>query len=249
MADAGVARDRLPWLEPYRAPQPKKRKKAAGNRASVAAIGAITLAGVITLLVNRGAPLLPANEPAPTAQIVLPAPADMQPQIVLPPLGSHPEQLAEVPAVERIREATPRRAAQPRRKIKAVPTRTAYREVVKEQAGKPAPPAPVVSEAALAIAALPLPPDPPRPAVDPTAQVVRGKTVQLGVYTTARQAEAAWRSAVRDYTYLVTMPQSIEPISIRSKRFYRLQLGTPSKKHAKQLCTNLKSIGRACTVA
>ena len=54
---------------------------------------------------------------------------------------------------------------------------------------------------------------------------------------------------MRDYTYLVTMPKSIEAISIRSKRFYRLQLGTPSKKHAKQLCSNLKSIGRACTVA
>ena len=46
---------------------------------------------------------------------------------------------------------------------------------------------------------------------------------------------------MRDYTYLVTMPKSIEPISIRSKRFYRLQLGTPSKQHAKQLCTNLKT--------
>jgi hypothetical protein len=107
----------------------------------------------------------------------------------------------------------------------------------------------VASEAALAIASLPLPADPPRPVVDPMAQVVRGKTVQLGVYLTRTQAEAAWQSAVRDYTHLVTMPKSIEAISIRSKRFNRLQLGTPSKKHAKQLCSNLKSIGRACTVA
>ena len=106
-----------------------------------------------------------------------------------------------------------------------------------------------IMTAAAAIAALPLPPDPPRPSVNPAAQVVRGKTVQLGVYKSAGQAEAAWQSAVRDYTYLVTMPKSIEPISIRSRRFYRLQLGTPSKQHAKQLCTNLKSIGRACTVA
>ncbi len=249
MADAGVARDRLPWLEPYRAPQPKKKQKAESNRIGVAAIGAVTLAGVITLLVNRGAPLLPADEPAPAAQVVLPVPADLQPQIILSPIEVRPEQLKEAPAVERARPTELRRAAPPRRKIKAVPTRTAYREVMREQAAKPAAPAPAVSEAALAIAALPLPPDPPRPAVDPSAQVVRGKTVQMGVYTTQGQAEAAWRSAVRDYAYLVTMPKSIEPISIRSKRFYRLQLGTPSKKHAKQLCTNLKSIGRACTVA
>jgi hypothetical protein len=108
---------------------------------------------------------------------------------------------------------------------------------------------PEVTEAASAIAAMPLPPAPPRPAVNPSAQLVRGKTVQLGVYLTAGQAEAAWQRAVRDYTFLVTMPKSIQPISIRSKRFYRLQLGTPSKKHARQLCTNLKTIGRTCSVA
>jgi hypothetical protein len=138
-------------------------------------------------------------------------------------------------------------ARQPRRKIRAVPTAVAYREVIKTQT-EPAP-VPEVTEAAMAIAAMPLPPDPPRPAVNPSAQLVRGKTVQLGVYLTAGQAEAAWQRAVRDYTFLVTMPKSIQPISIRSKRFYRLQLGTPSKKHARQLCTNLKSIGRTCSVA
>jgi hypothetical protein len=110
-------------------------------------------------------------------------------------------------------------------------------------------PKPEVWEAAVAIAAIPIPPDPPRPAVNPSARLVRGKTVQMGVYLTAAQAEAAWRRAIRDYTYLVTMPKNIQPISIRSKRFYRLQLGTPSKSHARQLCSNLKSIGRTCTVA
>ena len=85
--------------------------------------------------------------------------------------------------------------------------------------------------------------------VNPSARVVRGKTVQLGVFRTARQAEIAWRSAIRDYTYLVTMPKSIQPVRIRSKIYYRLQLGTPSKSYAKQLCGNLKQIGRSCTVA
>jgi hypothetical protein len=122
----------------------------------------------------------------------------------------------------------------------------AYRTVVKDQATEP-----VVSEAVIAIASLPAPIPTPlvRPTVDPRAQLVRGKTVQLGVYTSARQAEFAWQTAVRDYTYLATMPKSIEPISIRSRRFYRLQLGTPSRLHAKQLCSNLKTIGHACTVA
>ena len=249
MADAGVARDpgRLPWLEPYRAPPRKKSNRSAGAAATVGALG---LAAVLTLLM-RDAPILPAEQPsAPEARVVLPAPVDMQPPIVLAPLA------ANEPAAEPSAALAPRvhraKSRIQRRRIRAVPTSVAYRAVVSEQSGQASEPAmldPVTAEAAMAIAALPLPPDPPRPAVDRTAQVVRGKTVQLGVYKSAWQAEAAWRSAIKDYTYLVTMPKSIEPISIRSRRFYRLQLGTPSKKHARQLCTNLKSIGRACTVA
>ena len=243
MADAGVVRDanRLPWLEPYRTPPRNKSNRKTGL---TAVIGAIGLAAVVSLLTRDMIPL-PAAEPSREASVILPAPADMQPQIVLPPLH-----VSKTPVV--VATPTPsfrRPAPLPRRKIKAVPTTAAYREVVDEQTGQTAETEVVASEAALAIADLPLPPDPPRPAVDPTAKVVRGKTVQLGVYLTKTQAEAAWKSTVRDYTFLVTMPKSIEAISIRSKRYYRLQLGTPSKKHAKQLCTNLMSIGRSCTVA
>jgi len=243
MADAGVVRDanRLPWLEPYRAPPRTKSNRKTGLKA---VIGAIGLAAVVTLLTRDMIPL-PATEPSREARVTLPAPADMQPQIVLPPLH-----VSETPIeATRLEPSARRPAALPRRRIQTIPTRAAYREVVNDQTEEVIEPEVVASEAALAIAALPMPADPPRPAVDPTAQVVRGKTVQLGVYLTRTQAEAAWQSTVRDYTYLVTMPKSIEAISIRSKRFYRLQLGTPSKKHAKQLCSNLKSIGRPCTVA
>lgn len=243
MADAGVARDpgRLPWLEPYRAPTGKKSNRRPGV---AAAIGAIGLAAVITMLNRDLLPIGGEEAQVPQASVVLPAPADMQPQVVLPPLEAD-EMPAEATDAEPARLVRP--AARPRRKIRAVPTTVAYREVVKHQSGEHVPTE--VSEAALAIAAIPLPPDPPRPVVNPAAQVVRGKTVQMGVYLTQAQAEAAWQSAIGEYTYLVTMPKSIEPITIRSKRYYRLQLGTPSKKHARQLCTNLKSIGRTCSVA
>ena len=245
MADAGVVRDanRLPWLEPYRAPPRRKSNRRAGL---AAALGAIGLAGIVTLLTRDGIPL-PAAEPGPPTRIMLPAPSEMQPQIVLPELASGKEPGSGASAKA---DAPARRIVRPRKKISAVPTRVAYRKVMKQQVAEEAvEPAPEISEAALAIASLPLPPDPPMPAVNRAAKVVRGKTVQLGVFLTQRQAETAWQSAIRDYTYLVTMPKSIEPITIRTKRYYRLQLGTPSKGHAKQLCSNLKSIGRACTVA
>ena len=244
MADAGVARDpgRLPWLEPYRAPARKPSTRRSGL---TAVIGAIGLAAIVTLLTRDMVPLAEDQEEAPEASVVLPAPEDLQPQIILPPL-----EVAAGPAVAASMErAKPVRKVKryPRRKIRAVPTEQAYRDVVKTQSEQP--PVPEITAAALAIAAIPLPPDPPRPAVNPRARVVRGKTVQLGVYFTQGQAEAAWQHAVRDYTYLVTMPKNIRAITIRSKRYYTLQLGTPSKSHARQLCTNLQSIGRACTVA
>jgi hypothetical protein len=247
MADAGVVRDgnRLPWLEPYRPPAVRKSNRKPGV---AAAVGAIGLAAIVTLLM-RDAPLFPGDDgPSPQASVVLPAPADMQPSIVLPQLEERRQ--AAVP-VTKVTAAPRRPKVTVRRRIKAVPTRAAYRTVVKDQAGQAPATEVVSSEAAIAIASLPAPvaAEPPRPIVNPKAQVVKGKTVQLGVYSTARQAELAWQSAVRDYTHLVTMPKSIEPISIRSRRFYRLQLGTPSKQYAKQLCSNLKTIGRACTVA
>lgn len=244
MADAGVLRagDRLPWLEPYRPPSRRPSNRKAGI---AAVIGAIGLGGVATLLALRVMPL-PQGPAEPTAEVALP-PAMIRLERAPAPLRSQPEpQLAEPVKIERP-EAPPRR--QIARRLKAEPTRTAYREVLAGQADE-AGDAPDISAEAMAIAALPAPPaDPPRPAVNPSARVVRGKTVQLGVYKTARQAEIAWRSAIRDYTYLVTMPKSIQPIRIRSKTYYRLQLGTPSRTHAKQLCGNLKQTGRACTVA
>ena len=247
MADAGVikAGDRLPWLEPYRAPSRKASNRSAGTAAFAGVLG---LAGIAALLATRIVPL-PQTPIEPTAEVALP-PAMIEIDPVPVPLETE----VAPPAVQQAEVSRPAFAAQRphrtiRRRIKAEPTRTAYRDVVQGQAGE-AIEVTDISAAAMAIALMPAPPvDPPRPAVNPSARVVRGKTVQMGVYKTARQAEIAWRSAIKDYTYLVTMPKSIQPIRIRSKLYYRLQLGTPSKTHARQLCGNLKQTGRACTVA
>jgi hypothetical protein len=246
MADAGVLRagDRLPWLEPYRPPSRKSFNRKAGV---AAAIGAAGLAGIASLLVVRLTP--PTDTAEPSAAIALP-PAMIKLEPTPAPLEAQPEvSVVQQSASDRPSIATRRPPHSTRRRIKAEPTRAAYGDVVEQQAGEAAVPTQISAEA-MAIALMPAPPaDPPRPTVNPSARVVRGKTVQLGVFRTARQAEIAWRSAIRDYTYLVTMPKSIQPVRIRSKIYYRLQLGTPSKSYAKQLCGNLKQIGRSCTVA
>jgi hypothetical protein len=250
MAEAGVVKDknRLPWLEPYRAPTGRKSNRRAGV---TAAIGAIGLAAVVTLLTRDMIPLQ-VEQPAPQVSTVLPAPAELQPPIVLPALEPVEEPVAVAPAAP---PAKPHKAYRPQRNIKTAPTRISYRQVMKRQAEALGMEVPAEEEAAkpdmvvAAAAIAPTPSNPPLPAVNRTAQVVRGKTIQLGVYMTAAQADLVWRNAIREYTYLVTLPKSIEPVRIRSKRFYRLQLGTPSRSHATQVCSNLKSIGRACTVA
>jgi hypothetical protein len=248
MADAGAIRagDRLPWLEPYRPPSRKPSNRKSGLAATIGVAGLIGIAAVLTTSVKP-----PPEEQAPTTQVVLPPPSAMQPQPAAPVLTQKPQPVvSEIAAATTTQASTTRYRPVVRRRINAEPTRDAYGEVMDEQADVTAMTVTEISPEALAIAALPAPPaDPPRPAVNPSAQVVRGKTVQLGVFKSARQAEIAWRSAIRDYTYLVTMPKSIEPIRMRSKRYYLLQLGTPSKTHARQLCGNLKQIGRACTVA
>ena len=244
MADAGVLRagDRLPWLEPYRPPSRRPSNRSAGFAAIVGVAG---MAGVATLLAARILPLPDASQPS--AEVVLPPPSEIKAEPVPQPLVEAEEPTAEPARTVVASPAVHRGRTVVRRRIKAEPTRDAYSDVTKAQADGATE---EVSEAAIAIASMPAPPiDPPRPAVNASAQVVRGKTVQLGVFKTYRQAEIAWRSAIRDYTYLVTMPKSIQPVRIRSKLYYRLQLGTPSGKHAKQLCGNLKQIGRSCRVA
>jgi hypothetical protein len=118
MADAGVARDpgRLPWLEPYRAPVGRKSNRRPGT---AVAIGAAGLAAVVTLLARDVIPLPSGKTAAPRASAVLPAPADMGPAIVLPPLKESEEVAA--PAAEPV-IASRQVKAPVQRRIKAVPT-------------------------------------------------------------------------------------------------------------------------------
>ena len=246
MADAGVVRDgdRLPWLEPYRAPAMSKPR---GPRVALVAAALISVAAALSIPALRTADV-PADQPASPPQVSMPlaAPDAMQLDVPEVPVTASADAVVEpsAPVSSAKRRVARRHAYRPARRIvSAGPERDSYDSVIAEQIANLPPPAPVIQPAP--------PPIILRPAVNPKAEVVKGKTAQLGVYLSHRQAEAAWRSAIKDYTFLVTMPRDIQPVRFRSsaRRFYRLQLGTPSRRHALQLCRNLRQTGRACTVA
>lgn len=231
--------DRLPWLESPRRPPTR------GIARTIAATGvaAMAVAGAASLILFRQQPVEapPAPMPVPMATLTLPQPAVEQPQAIepVPTVKARRRSTVSVRAPHKThRRSTYRMPKQ--RVLKSPVERLAYRDVVLQQS-------------VTAPMATPVPYDPPvvRPTVNPAAVLRRGRSVQLGAYQTQRQAEIAWQRAIRDYTYLVTFPKDISLVQLgpHRLRFYRLQLGTPSKRHAFQLCSNLKSTGRNCTVA
>lgn len=229
--------DRLPWLGPL-----PERSAAPGPRAAVrgltiiVALLAVALAGTLSLLILRDSdvPSAPPASPAPAAKVDLPAappPAPAPAPIpVLPPATQAPAPVA------RLADAPP-----PRAMAKPVVKKASVRKasVKKRRAA-------------------------PRPATKPQIAVQRevrnwppvawvgtpGSVIQIGAYSSPRQADIAWRSSIRAYPYLATLPRKVTTVRVGPKRirYYRLQLGTPSPIHASQTCRNLRSIRRSCIV-
>jgi hypothetical protein len=260
--------DRLPWLEPYRAPREPKGRRFAG----MAAIVGLALAGGSSVLVLRQEPAEVPPPAMPRANVEFSRPT-VEPEVAVSTPVIESTSVVTAPVAAKARRKVARRATYrqaKRRVLKSPVERLAYRDVVLQQSVTAPMPAPVPYDPPLAPPVSSEPPaarpllyqsslfrplryDTPlvRPVVNPSARLVRGKSVQLGAYLTPRQAEIAWQRAIRDYTFLVTFPKDISLVQLgpRRLRFYRLQLGTPSRRHARQLCSNLKSTGRNCTVA
>ncbi|WP_324806839.1 hypothetical protein SH584_10185 [Sphingomonas sp. LY29] len=236
--------DRLPWLAPAPVAAPST------SRPAIAAIGITALVGAASLWVVTQQPRGDSTPVVPTASVDLPSTPPPATIVETPPVVE-PVEVEEAPVVRKGRVTTQRATrpkARTRRTLKSSDERLAYRDVVALQTVTAPPPSQPV------VASLPQPvmrPSIVRPVTNRRAMISRGKTLQLGVYLTPLQAEAAWRSMIRDYTFLVTLPKDISLVRLgpQKQRFYRLQLGTPSAKHAKALCGNLRGIGRNCTVA
>jgi cell division septation protein DedD len=186
----------------------------------------------------------PAKPPVP---VVVPAPVAVPPPAVVIPPKPRPLQ----PPVAKVDIPASAPVVEPARPVAApaakpvVPPPAAPPVPEKVAPAKPDKPVAKAETAKAAPAKAPAKAETPKPAAKP---VPKGWRVQLGAFSNAAKAEAAWaatRKAVSD------LPGSGKPIYDAGDSIVKLQLGPfSSKAEAQTACAQLSAAGRACfTVA
>lgn len=237
MDDARAESERLPWLDsprhpataPAKKPSPKAARRARGPIFALLSLFVIAGVGMIAYLAGRGSVGVweadtPAPPPAvaPQATVTLPPPPPPLP----PEIVTSEVRVADAPS--------PPPAAKSTASAEKRTTNVATRPRSARQA-KAAPSARAI-RARRAIRQMP-------------PLVKASPVVQLGVYRTRGQAGAAFRRVAKVYPYLKKLPRGVDPITLSdNSRLYRLRLREYSPEYARILCTNLRSIGRGCTV-
>lgn len=223
--------DRLPWLGPL-----PDRNTAPGPRAAVRGLTilvvllTLALAGTLSVLLLRGrdAPTLAAPaRPAPVARADLPPAPVARPPIV--PAPRPPALVAEAP-VPTVKPQAPARQVRAKSARSVNTARIDKRRATPRRASRPQ----------VRV----------HRGVRNWPAAGRGRVIQLGAFNSAGQAVIAWRSTVRDYPYLGTLPRKISIIRVgpRRTRYYRLQVAAPSPRHAEPICRVVRANRRACIV-
>ncbi len=78
---------------------------------------------------------------------------------------------------------------------------------------------------------------------------VGGFSVQLGVRTSAREAQVALREMQGKYSQLSGKPELIRQAEVNGKTIFRVRVGPLAKAEATTLCTQLQGAGGQCFVA
>ena len=95
----------------------------------------------------------------------------------------------------------------------------------------------------------PKPVSPPEAAKPAPAAATAGTTLQLGAFSSAAKAEAAWTSLAGRYTWLAGLTKRIEPVDRDGTTLYRLRAsGSADSATAAANCAKLKVAGEACVV-
>ncbi len=236
--------DRLPWLEPYREPPAKGgRLPRRGYGKPLVLGGAIGLAIAAAAggywLGQGGAPepvasdtvvIPPARpEPVPIAEAPKPEAAEPKPVEVETPAASTKSERRSAQRGSGARPSAPsKRWLAEKRRIRAQVEWSRLRAVRAAQ------------ERRAAARAWPKMPS-PGPA---------GQVIQLGAFTTAARARAAYARRTARYPLLSRMPVVVVPVISKPSRrvLYVLRLGTSSRQQSKTVCRNLVASGDHCLV-
>jgi hypothetical protein len=247
MADRPSARDdeRLPWLESTEAERSRGRKPVSRGVlvGLLAAFFGIGLAVAFSLGYRVARPETQAPAPAraapprQTATVQVPlAPPVPTPQVELivpspvaaePPVGERKSAAAAKPAMKKARVV--RHKAKPRhvRHVRHARRKPILRPFINVK--RP----------------------PPKPAVAPRSPYVgpAGKLIQLGAYSTPKQADRAWRSIAWRYPYLAKKPRLVVPTPpVGGYTYYRLRLATQTRAQSMVICQYLQARGQSCIV-
>ena len=245
MADRPSARDedRLPWLDSVEGERTRGRKSVSrgvlvGLLVAFFGIGlavAFSLGYRIAQPAGQTSTPNRAVQPQRTASVQVPlaapAPAPQVEQSAPPPAIVEPPVVESKPAPKHkpvIKHARPVRH-------KAKPRHVRHRKPILR---------PFINVKRHTAAPVPLRYVPPPVRVGP-----RGRLVQLGAYSTVRQADSAYRSIVWRYPYLAKKPKLVVTTPpVGGYRYYRLQLGTDSQAQSVVICQYLRSRGQSCIV-
>ncbi|HEV7438429.1 MAG TPA: SPOR domain-containing protein [Methylobacterium sp.] len=78
---------------------------------------------------------------------------------------------------------------------------------------------------------------------------IGGFSVQLGVRTSERDAQVAFKQMQAKYTQLAGQPELIRQAEVNGKTIFRVRVGPLGKNEATSLCTQLQGAGGQCFVA
>ena len=220
--------DRLPWLaDESEAP----RRATSGARPLAIALLILGIAVLSYWLGTKSWTFFPERAPSREAPAPIPlpeaTPAEPEPDMLNEP-AAEPEPLPVAPAVRARPEI--RAPAAPRQERRAAPAKGAAADSAKEEA----------KEAS----------GPPSPWPVRKVDGAAGRLVQVGTFSTRRQAKRGWNALMRVNPALQRLPAMVVPVRSRrdNKVYYRLQMGTTSQAHSVVLCQRMRMIGQSCIV-